>query len=145
MILIDANLLIYAKFSDFPQHEISRHWLESTLNSTGRVGIAWPTVLAFLRITTNPRLFEEPLSIDTAWEQVLDWIDHPRVWLPEPTDDHMETLGTLLHTTQAAGNLIPDAHLAALAITHGLTLCSADSDFSQVSELQWENPLKERR
>ena len=141
MILVDANLLIYAKFSDFPQHEVAREWLESTLNSQGRVGVAWPTALAFLRITTNPRLFDNPLTIEAAWEQVLEWIEHPRVWIPQPTDDHVETLGNLLRATQAAGNLIPDAYLAALAITHGLTLCSADSDFSRFADLDWNNPL----
>ena len=141
MILVDANLLIYAKFSDFPQHEVAREWLESTLNSQGRVGVAWPTALAFLRITTNPRLFDNPLTIEAAWKQVLEWIEHPRVWIPQPTDDHVETLGNLLRATQAAGNLIPDAYLAALAITHGLTLCSADSDFSRFADLDWNNPL----
>ena len=81
------------------------------------------------------------MTITAAWEQVLEWIEHPRVWIPRPTDDHVETLGNLLSATQAAGNLIPDAHLAALAITHGLTLCSADSYFSRFGDLDWSNPL----
>ena len=145
MILVDANLLIYAKFSDFPQHAPARALLESALNSGGRVGLPWPTLLAFLRIATNPRLFDRPLSIAHAWEQVGEWIDHPRVWIPQPIDGHVEALSSLLRSTGATGNLVPDAHLAALAITHGLTLCSADSDFARFTDLEWENPIRSSR
>jgi toxin-antitoxin system PIN domain toxin len=142
MILIDANLLIYAKFSDLPQHAHARSWLEEQMRSPGRVGIPWQSSLAFLRLATNPRLFTRPLEIGAAWQQVLEWLDHPRVWIPEPTDDHPEVLGRILVAAQATGNLVPDAHLAALAIEHGLTLCSADSDFARFEGVDWVNPLK---
>ncbi len=141
MILVDANLLLYAKFSDLPQHPRARVWLEAKLNSPGRVGIPWESCLAFLRLSTNPRLFVRPLSAEDAWEQVLEWLDHPRVWLPHPVEDHSSILGGLITTTQATGNLIPDAHLAALAIGHGLLLCSADTDFARFPALRWENPV----
>ena len=141
MILIDANLLVYAKFSDLPQHEAARPWLEQTLNSPGRVGIPWPSLLAFLRLATNPRLFAAPLTIDAAWVQVEEWLAHPRVWIPEPTRDHQEILGRLFEATQATANLVPDAHLAALAIGHGLTVCSSDSDFARFPGLDWHNPI----
>ena len=141
MILVDANILVYAKFSDFPQHERSRVWLEEVVNSPGRVGLPWPSLLAFLRLTTNPRLFERPLAIDDAWEQVAVWLGLPRVWVPQPTPDHAAILHRLLVDCRATANLVPDAHLAALAIGHGLTLCSADSDFVRFPGLEWFNPL----
>lgn len=141
MILVDANLLIYAKFSDLPQHEAARSWLEQTLGSPGRAGFPWQSLLAFLRLATNPRLFEAPLAIGPAWVQVEEWIAHPRVWIPEPTRDHRKILGPLLEATQATANLVPDAHLAALAIGHGLTLYSSDSDFARFPGLDWTNPI----
>ncbi len=141
MKLVDANLLIYAKFSDLPQHDRAREWLENELNSPGRLGLAWQPALAFLRLATNPRLFARPLPTAVAWAQLRDWLNHPRVWVPEPTDGHLSILGELLQATQATGNLVPDAHLAAIAIQHGLTLCSADADFARFPGLSWTNPL----
>lgn len=142
MILIDANLLIYAKFSDLPQHRRAREWLEAQLSAPGKVGIPWQSSLAFLRLATNPRLFGRPLGIREAWQQVAEWLEHPRVWIPEPTEDHAVILGRILGQAQATGNLVPDAHLAAIAIEHGLTVCSADSDFARFPELEWVNPLR---
>lgn len=141
MILIDANLLLYAKFADFPQHAAAREWLEEQLNSPGKVGIPWQSSLAFLRLATNARVFSNPLSTRAAWQQVVDWLSHPRVWIPEPTEEHPTTLGALLGDTHATGNLVPDAHLAAIAIEHGLTLCSADADFARFPRVEWRNPL----
>jgi toxin-antitoxin system PIN domain toxin len=142
VILIDANLLIYAKFSDLPQHIRARRWLEAQMDAPGRVGIPWQSSLAFLRLATNPRLFGRPLGIRAAWQQVSEWLEHPRVWIPEPTEDHPGVLGRILGQAQATGNLVPDAHLAALAIEHGLTVCSADSDFARFSGLEWVNPIE---
>lgn len=141
MILVDANLLVYAKFSDVPQHQGARVFLEGALNAPSRVGLPWPSLLAFLRLASNPRIFAEPLSAGDAWMQVCEWLDHPRVWVPEPTPGHAEILGRLLLEGRARGNLVPDAHLAALAIGHGLTLCSTDSDFARFAGLDWRNPL----
>ena len=141
MILVDANLLIYAKFSDLPQHSVARTWLEGQLSTPGKVGIPWQTSLAFLRLSTNPRLFGRPLSIEAAWRQVTEWSQHVRVWIPEPVADHAMILGEILISAKATGNLVPDAHLAALAIGHGLTLCSTDSDFARFRGLTWVNPL----
>lgn len=141
MILIDANLLIYAKFSDLPQHVRAREWLEGLMNAPGKIGIPWQTSLAFLRLGTNPRLFGRPLGIQAAWQQVTEWLMHPRVWIPEPTRDHALVLGEILSKAQATGNLVPDAHLAAIAIEHGLTVCSADSDFARFPGVAWRNPL----
>jgi toxin-antitoxin system PIN domain toxin len=141
MILVDANLLLYAKVSDYPQHARARSWLEARLNGPNRVGMPWPSLLAFLRLITNPRLFDNPLSMEQAWAQVQEWLRLPTVWVPCPTDRHANILAPLLQVSGSSANLVPDAHLAALAIEHGLTLCSSDSDFSRFVGLRWENPL----
>ena len=142
MILIDANLLIYAHVQSFPQHAPAKAWLDGRLNSSAQVGLPWPSLLSFLRLVTNRRVFERPESIDDAWRQVLAWTGSNCVWIPQPTDRHQEVLGQLLEKTRIAANLIPDAHLAALAIEHGLTLCSTDGDFARFADLRWVDPLK---
>lgn len=142
MILVDANLLIYAKFSDLPQHARARSWLTEQLRSRGKVGIPWQSSLAFLRLATNPRLFGKPLAIGAAWQQVTEWLNHPRVWTPEPTEAHQAVLGELLVRANVTGNLVPDAHLAAIAIEHGLTVCSADADFARFPNVSWFNPIE---
>lgn len=145
MILIDANLLLYAKVKDYPHHQQARQWLEDQLNSGKQVGLPWPTLLAFIRIGTNPKAFNRPLSIRAAWSQVKEWLSVQTVWVPLPTDRHAAILGDLLHDTEALANLVPDAHLAALAIEHGLTLQSTDGDFARFSQLQWQNPLRKKK
>jgi toxin-antitoxin system PIN domain toxin len=139
--LVDANLLLYAALEDFTQHRAAREWLDSQLNGPRRVGLPWPALLAFVRITTNARLFTSPLSTATAWNQVCDWLSCPVVWVPGPGDRHAEILGDLLVASKATGNLVPDAHLAALALEHGLTLCSTDRDFAAFAGLSWIDPL----
>ncbi len=141
MILVDANLLIYSRFASFPQHRRAREWLDGKLNGRARVGIPWMSIVAFLRVTTNPRLFPRPDSIESAWRQVEEWLDCSVAWIPEPTEAHRTVFRALLEQSQAAGSLVPDAHLAALAIEHGLTLCSTDSDFARFAGLRWENPI----
>jgi uncharacterized protein len=141
MILIDANLLLYAKVVNYPQHRRAHGWLEARLNAPGQVGLPWPSLLAFLRIITNLRLFETPLSMAQAWGQVQEWLALPTVWTPGPTERHAAILSQLLQSTSVIANLVADAHLAALAIEHGLILCSSDSDFARFPGLRWENPL----
>jgi toxin-antitoxin system PIN domain toxin len=143
VILLDANLLVYAVVRETPPHEAARHWLEGRLNQSARVGLPWPSLLAFLRLTTNGRIMAEPLSIDRAWRQVEEWLALDVTWIPEPTAAHATVLGPLLrHATRP--DLVPDAHLAALAIEHGLVLCSADADFARFPGLRWENPIRAR-
>ncbi|WP_210183833.1 TA system VapC family ribonuclease toxin [Bradyrhizobium sp. DOA9] len=141
MILVDANILLYACNSTADLHAESRKWLDEKLNGTARVGLPWPSLLAFLRIATNPRAFRKPLSIADAWEQVSSWLSAETVWVPEPAEHHAAVLGKLLALPGIYGNLVPDVHLAALAIEHGLTLCSTDGDFARFPELTWFNPL----
>ncbi len=141
MILIDANILIYAHVSTFSQHDVARDWLDGQLNGATNVGLPWPSVLAFLRLVTNPRVVRRAVPIADAWRQVRDWLACDPVWIPQPTEHHEEVVGRLLALPGMHGNLVPDAHLAALAIEHGLTLCSAGGDFAQFPGLNWHNPI----
>ncbi len=140
MIVVDANLLIYAHVADFEQHDAARRWLDDRLGGTERVGLPWPSLLAFLRLVTNPRVFSRPESSSDAWEQIEEWTGAPTAWIPAPTSRHREVLATLVPSITRA-NLVPDAHLAALAIEHGLTLCSTDGDFARFPGLRWIDPL----
>lgn len=141
MILVSANLLVYAHVRSFAQHERTLAWLDGHLNGAAPVGLPWASLLAFLRLVTNPRVFERPEPIDGAWRQVLAWLDCETAWIPQPTERHGEILGEIFANPGVRANCVPDAHLAALAMEHGLLLCSADSDFAQFSMLRWYNPL----
>lgn len=141
MILVDANLLIYAHVRSFAQHRSAKSWLDARLNGTAPAGMPWPSLLAFLRLVTNRRIFEEPETLEEAWQQVNEWLDCAPVWIPQPTENHREILASLFAKQGITANLIPDAHLAALAIEHGLLLCSTDGDFARFSGLRWENPI----
>ena len=90
---------------------------------------------------TNPRVFERPESTAAAWQQVAAWLACETVWIPQPTERHAELLGQLITESAATANRIPNAHLAALALEHGLLLCSTDHDFARFPDLRWENPL----
>lgn len=145
MILVDANLLVYAHVASQPQHQAARVWLDSRLNGPTAVGLPWPTLLSFVRLVSNPRIFEHPRSISDAWSQVEEWLSCPVVWIPQPTERHRDILGSLLSDTLTRSNLVPDAHLAALAIEHGLTLCSTDRDFARFPNLRWDDPLHKQK
>ncbi len=141
MILIDANLLVYAHVRSFQQHESARGWLDAQFNGNSPVGLPWNSLSAFLRIVTNPRVFQKPETMSKAWEQVEEWLDCEVSWIPEPTERHREVLSAFLAGSGIQANLVPDAHLAALAIEHGLILCSTDGDFARFGNLRWQNPL----
>jgi len=141
MILLDANLLLYAAVEDFAQHDSARTWLDARLSGSARVGFAWPSLLAFVRIASNPRVFEAPASVREAWQRVSDWLDCAPSWIPEPSDRHLEILSGFMGSVVTSPKLVPDAHLAALAIEHGLTLCTTDGDFARFPGLSVENPI----
>jgi len=141
VILVDANILIYAHVASFAQHQIAKDWLDDQLNGAGPVGLPWPSVLAFVRVVTNPRVFRRPETMAAAWRQALIWLNCESIWIPQPTERHSELLGALLALPGVHANLVPDAHLAALAMEHGLTLCSTDGDFARFQGLRWQNPL----
>jgi toxin-antitoxin system PIN domain toxin len=141
MILIDANLLLYGYHPRSQHHERSRVWLESVFTGREPVRLAWITIFAFLRISTNPRVFEHPLSGAEARAHVASWLELPAVSTLEPTERYWEIFSGLLETGQATGSLVMDAALAALAIEHGATLCTVDRDFSRFAGLPLLNPL----
>lgn len=141
MILIDANLLIYAIDADSPQHTRARRWLETTLSSDTAVGLPWAVVLAFLRITTRAGILRQQLSAEQAMAFIDEWLEQPYVELVDPGAAHWPILKTLLREVGAAGNLTSDAHLAALAIESGCELASTDHDFRRFSALRLVNPL----
>ena len=139
--LVDANILLYAVDETSPYHQRARTWLEAALNGTHRIGIAWQTVWAFLRIATNPRALDNPLTPAAAWELVEGWLDAPATWIPEPSSGHRQILGRFITALDLRGNLVSDAVLAALGLEFGLTIVSNDSDFARFSEISWLNPL----
>lgn len=141
MILVDANLLIYAYHPRAEQHERSRAWLERTLSGSQLVRFGWLTLWAFLRISTNPRIFEQPLALAEAESAVSAWLAQPMAGILEPGERYWEVLRGLLKTSQVVGPLVMDAALAALAIEHGATLHSTDRDFTRFPGLRWTNPL----
>ena len=141
MILVDANILIYSHVESFAQHKSARDWLDHQLNGSTRVGLPWVSLLAFLRLVTNPRVFERPEPMLDAWRQVRAWLTCEPAWIPQPTERHADLLDQLLALPGVHANLVPDAHLAALALEHGLTLCSTDGDFARFPSLRYLNPL----
>jgi hypothetical protein len=141
MILLDANLLIYAVNADAPLHGKAKSWLESALSGRETVGFSWNVLLAFLRLTTRPGLFRRPLPVDTAFDLVAAWLDRQSAAIVHPGPRHLQILRELLEPLGAGGNLTSDAHLAALAMEHRAELCSSDTDFARFHGLNWRNPL----
>jgi uncharacterized protein len=141
VLLIDANLLVYAYHGQSAEHAASREWLEAALSGTEPVRLAWMTIWAFLRISTSSRIFKRPMSAAEAGDAVSSWLEQANVQVLEPEDRHWDILRDLIRKGQASGPLMMDAALAALAIEHGATLCSADRDFARFPGLKWVNPL----
>lgn len=141
MILVDANLLLYAANRTVPDHTRARTWLDDRLNGSVAVGLPWPSLLAFVRLTTNPAILKHPITTANAWRQVDEWLACEPAWTPVPGEGHRRIVGGFLKASWMTSRLVPDAHLAALAIEHGLTLQSTDGDFARFPGLKWENPL----
>jgi toxin-antitoxin system PIN domain toxin len=139
--LLDANLLLFAVYEESPFHDRAREWLTAQLNGERRIAIPWQSLAAFMRLATQLRLWPAPLDPGSACEYVEAWLENELVWVPHPGPDHAPIAMGLIRRYQLRGNLIPDAHLAALAIEHGLELCSADTDFARFTEIRWHNPL----
>jgi len=142
MMLLDANLLLYAYDSSSEHHEGARKWLQRVLSQPEPVALAWTTVLAFLRISTHPRALQRPFSIAEAASIVSGWLAVPALRILQPGEQHWAILSALLAEGQARGPLVMDAHLAALAIEHGASLCTTDRDFARFRELRVVNPLE---
>ncbi len=138
----DVNLLLYAYDSEARLGGPAAEWLERTLSATETVGLAWVALLGFVRISTSPHARRLRWSIGQALDTVDEWLAQPNATVVHPTHRHASALRDLLTPLGAGGNLTTDAHLAALAIEHGATLCSTDNDFSRFKGLEWVNPLQ---
>ncbi len=143
MIMPDVNLLLYAYDVSAPAHARARTWWEGTFSSGDTVGLSWQTLTAFLRIGTNPRAYVRPLSAREAVGIVQTWLAQPAAQVVTPTARHWDIFQRLIVESQATGGLVMDAHLAALAIEHGATLCTHDADFTRFPGLRMHDPLLE--
>ncbi len=141
MILVDANILLYAEDALHPSHRAARTWWDDQLSKGDPVCLCWTVLSAFIRIGTNPRVFENPLSLQQAITRVQSWLEQPCTMIIRPTEHHWMIFQQMLTDGQAGANLVTDAHLAALAVEHGCELFSTDSDFSRFPGLRWRNPL----
>jgi toxin-antitoxin system PIN domain toxin len=141
LILVDVNILVYAHVASFREHEQAKVWLDSRLGGPTPVGLPWESLLGFVRLVSNPRIFERPETVVAAWGQAREWLSSPVAWIPLATERHADLLNSFLGSRVSRANHVPDAHLAALAVEHGLTLCSTDGDFARFPGLRWENPL----
>ncbi len=141
MTVIDANVLLYAYDADAPQHATAAAWLEDLFNSQEAIGLPWVTLWAFLRISTNPRLSRNAAPAETIFAIVREWLRRPGVAVIHPGPRHAEILEELVLGSRAAGPLLSDAALAAIALEYGATLASTDRDFSRFPGLRWVNPV----
>lgn len=140
MRVVDANVLLYAVNSDTTHHESSRRWLDAALSGADTVGFTWLAVTAFIRISTRIGLFPNPLTTAEALEQVRGWLDAPGARVLEPTGQHLSVLEGLLAAVGTGGNLVSDAHLAAIALEHRASVVSYDDDFGRFPGLRWHRP-----
>jgi uncharacterized protein len=138
--VVDANVLLYAVNVDSARHEVSRDWLDESLSGGAVVGFAWIAVLAFMRLSTKSGIFPSPLSDEAALATVEAWLAQPAAVVVEPTARHVSLLRELVAAAGSAGNLVNDAHLAALAIEHRGTVVSYDSDFGRFPGVSWAEP-----
>jgi uncharacterized protein len=140
LIVFDANVLLYAYNSRSEFHLPCRSFLEETLSGPETSALCWQSILAFLRIGTNPRAFTQPLNRPEATAIVSGWLTNPSVMLIEPGERYWGILSKLIDTAQVSGPLMSDAALAALTIEHGATLCTIDRDFTRFATLQTFDP-----
>lgn len=143
MKLVDANVLLYAVNEADPQHDRARTWLDSSLGGREPVGFAWVVLLAFVRIATRPEVFPRPLNVDEATGVVSHWLGQPSAVSVDPTPRHLGLLAGLLSESGAGGNLVTDAHLAALALDLKATVVTFDRDFARFGGVKWEAPAAE--
>ena len=143
MMLVDANLILYAEDRLSKHHNRAREWWDALLSGTEDVCLCWQVITAFLRITTNSRAMINPLSREQAASRVESWLRQPCVRIIRETDAHWQILAMLMEEAEASANLVSDAHLAALAVGHSCTLYSTDHDFARFRSVRWENPLRQ--
>ncbi len=142
MILVDVNLLVYAVFADSPHHAAARAWLDAALAGTEPVALPWAVLGGFIRISTNPRVMTDPLTLDEAISHMDEWLALPVVNVIGPTLRHSAEFARMLRGARASGNLVSDAYLATLSEEHRCRIASTDDDFAKFPGLRWFNPLQ---
>lgn len=141
MIVPDVNLLVYAYVSGMPDHNTARRWWEGTVNGEEAVGLPWPVISGFTRLTTHPRVLTPPMKPDRSIGYVHAWLRYGHINTITPGPEHLDLLLRNLDAVGAGGDLVPDAHIAALAMEHGAVVHSNDTDFDLFPGLRWHNPL----
>jgi toxin-antitoxin system PIN domain toxin len=139
--IVDVNLLLYASEMDSPHQHAAASWLKELFAGNDTIGLPWITLWAFVRLSTNPRVWPTPMPIAVAFRHVREWLAQPGVVTVHPGPRHAELLERVANEGRATGALVSDAVLAALAIENGATLASTDRDFSRFTELRWINPI----
>ena len=142
MIIPDVNLLLYSYNDRDPSHEQARKWWFELIAGESPVGIPWIVVAGFVRISTNPKAFVDPMTPSAALATVVEWLKHPHVSPLNPAEEHLTHFVRNINTAGTAGNLVTDAHIAAIAIEHDAEVHSADTDFRRFPGLRWHNPLQ---
>jgi toxin-antitoxin system PIN domain toxin len=141
MILVDVNLLVFASNPDSPFHSKATSWWVSELRAQTPIAIAWITVSAFVRLTTNRSVMKKPLSSIDSVAQMTSWLSRSHIKPAEPGSNYWRIFSDLIVRHSLSGSSITDAHLCALAIENGWELCAADNGFSRFKGLQWKNPI----
>lgn len=141
MIVLDANILLYAYDSSSSHHVKARAWVEQVFSDSAPIGLPWQTISAFLRIMTNLRLPGERFTLQEAVEIVDRWLEQPNVRLLAEGEDHWPLFRQMMVEGQASGALVSDAHLVALTLEYGGMLQTTDRDFARFPSLRWANPL----
>lgn len=144
MIVPDLNLLIYAHNAADHRHVAARTWWEDCVNGDEPVGLAWVTVMGFVRLTTSRQVLVVPLPVGTALGVVEGWLAQPIIRLLVPGRHHAQHCFGFLRKLGVGGNLTTDAHLAALALDYQAELHSSDTDFARFPGLRWCNPLERK-
>ncbi len=140
MKLVDANVLLYSVAADAPQHADAKRWLDTSLSETEAIGFSWGVMLAFLRVSTRAAAFADPFTVEEAVARIDAWLSQPPAVVVQPTRRHLGLVSGLLQSVGTAGNLVTDADLAALALEHGATVVSFDSDFGRFQGVRWATP-----
>lgn len=141
MIILDANILLYAYDSAAPEHPAVATWLNKLIESGETIGLPWVVIWTFIRVSTNPRLLRAPKTLPEIFSAVTKWLNDPETVQLNPGPRHTEILEKLIVNSGAVGPLVTDAVIAALAVEYGATVASTDQDFRRFTEVRWINPL----
>ena len=141
MKIVDLNVLLYAVNRDDPHHEAALYWCSKNFNSSEIIGLAWITIIGFLRLSTRKGVFANPLTPQQALDRMNQWLERPNTRIVMELQNHWSNIQECIREVGTAGNLTTDAHLAVLAISRGATFVSCDTDFARFRYLKWENPL----